>query len=166
MTKPSARLRRGAAAVLAALLCGCARDTVYNPSHFHIHGPIAPPDVVVSANARAGETIDGLTLIGGDSGLCCAIASHARLSVRKRAFANWLRVGFYIPDAGAVGSGSDALRITFADGSKRSIAFRAPGQHLERVLVPLALRAARGPQRMIVDRSAKAPYVLISAYFE
>ena len=106
MTKPSAGLRRGAA-ILAALLCGCARDTAYDPSHFQVHGPVAPPDVVVSANARAGQTIDGLTLIGGDSGLCCAIAAHARLGVRKNVTAQWLRVGFYIPDAGSVTNGTE-----------------------------------------------------------
>jgi len=123
-------------------MTGCGpRDGRYNPSNFQVRGALAPPDVVLPAR---GPGPIGLSVARGDSSLCCFIAPHATLLVRKTGPADDLRINVYVPDAAIFRRTPQTLRITFPGGEVRTIGGLTPGQHTNGVPLPKSVRGLVG----------------------
>lgn len=158
--------------LFAMISAGCgARDAAYNPAHFHVDQVIVPPDVSLPPGASAGENIDGLFPIAGDSSsLCCFISPLADLTVVKNRDAHWLQVGTYV--SGVVG-----LQVRFTDGTVRSLANLKEGAHSSRVAVPASFVTKRGNIKIEIRTTRKGSaqnavsrrgyaLILVSLYFE
>lgn len=163
------------ACLVLAVSCG-PRDQAYNPSHFVVHGSLAPPDVRVPAGAR-GE-YDGLYLLPADSlsaQLCCWIAPNATLRVMKSGPARSLELGSYVPEVQAFRTGQ-SLTVRIAGGPAFAIRKLTPGFHTSSVPLPKTLTRASGIVRVRLSSSVAyipspgedAPHyglLLLSAYF-
>ena len=142
--------------LVSVSLCGCGpRDAAYDPSHFRLHGVLAPPDVVLPKGTRPGAVVDGLyTRTPEPAALCCLIAPHARLVIRKSVTATTLRMGLYVPKVALFERQPQRVRLRFGN-SRRSLMTQAlpPGFHIVDVKVPPVLQIFKGDVAIKFDCS-------------
>lgn len=134
--------------------CG-SRVAVYNPSHMRWSGALVPPDIVVRDPVPPPLPTAGLYV--DDAGLdtatvCCWIAPHADLTVRKRGTATALLIGTWLPNEERFKKHRQVLRVTFAGfKTKTAIVAIDPGTARTRVPIPPAMRARSGEFRIVID---------------
>lgn len=153
-------LHRALAVVILFVAC-TPTDARFNPSHFVLAGAGAPPDVALPADAKPGSMFGGLrTLAPTDEGFCCAAGPNLDLPVRKSGPATALIISVYLEK----GWSTEHLRVTFPDGTARSVDIGKDGFSIIRIALPRALRTATGDMRVRVSAN-RAPYTLVSIYF-
>jgi hypothetical protein len=153
-------LHRALAVVM--LLSACSpRDGRFDPSHFTSTGAGAPPDIVLPAG-YTGRTFGGIvTLDPTSEAFCCAATAHVDVPVRKDGPADTLRIGVFLAPTFV----DQRLRVTFSDGTVRTVGFDGTGFTVAVVSVPKRLRAVRGLQRIRIE-ATRSPYTLASLSFE
>jgi hypothetical protein len=149
---------------LVMLLSACSpRDAQFNPSHFHLSGAAAPPDVVLPTNAKPGATFGGIVMLGPkDETICCPAGAHLDVPVRKDGAADALVLGIYLTEDAAA---HQIIRVTFPDGTVRTLVPHMPEFSISRIPLPAGLRKQTGILRIRID-ATRAPYTLASIYFE
>lgn len=157
-------------------LCGCSgpKDAKYAPKELALSGPVSPPDIVPGDRRNSGIfTLDAHADI---SQLCCWIAPHATLVVRKEHAATVLHLNFYIPDMPAFRRHLQAVTVSLAGSHAReTFSGLHPGFRAVTMAVPRQLRHLTGRQLVTLDSAIEMPthvpslaygIVLISVYFE
>ncbi len=171
--------RTGLLLAFTTLLSACGvRDRAFDPVHFHPTGVMVPPEIVLSAKPfAAGGSVDGLYPVKASSdypGVCCWIASRARIRIRKNAAARALILTSYVPDLPLYHKHPQRLIVIFPqyEGARHisklsigfnSISVRVPG-FLKRTigLVPVQLECTTP----LLVSGQRYGVVLTSAYFE
>lgn len=169
------------ALAIAASVYGCGpRDAVYDPSHFRLRGMLAPPEVVLPPGTVPGSEVGGIfTFSAHTPGLCCFIAVHTRVLVRKHGPADKLHLAVFVPQVPVFVGHPQRLRISFPSvGVSTTTRNLRPGLHLVDVPVPPALRHFKGNVSVTVDSAVdyvpvtvgtvKPHYgvIMLSVYFE
>lgn len=120
---PSPRVRSVIAIVVFLFASSCGpRDAKYDPSGFHIVGPIVPADLVLPQEATIGESEGGVYIASDAALFCCLMAPHALVSIRKAEPAHSLCVGAYVPDVALFRRRAQSLFVMLGN-SPRIIAF-------------------------------------------
>jgi hypothetical protein len=160
---------------LATLVCACGapRDARFAPNELTVSGRVWPPDIVSSKGTTGVYAIDARTPA---TNLCCWIAPHARLAVRKRRPAKVLRINFYIPDTPLFRQHPQSVAVSLSGSRTRLTASGLrPGFHTISVKIPQAIQRSAVEQMITLDSAVKMPangkqawygILLISIYFE
>jgi hypothetical protein len=147
---------------MLALISACGpRDDKYNPTHFSVVGPVAPPDVVMPEGVKPGETFHGIHPSWSVDDACCAADARLDLPISKAGFATILRLNAYLKGATA----GQRFVITFPDGTKRSTSMLKSEFVSGTVRLPPSLQSVKGIVRIGIA-AQRGPFVLLSVYFE
>jgi hypothetical protein len=171
--------RTGLLFAFATLLSACGvRDRAFDPVHFHPTGVMVPPEIVLSAKPfAAGDSVNGLYPVKASSGypgVCCLIATRARIRIRKNASARTLILTSFVPDLPQFHKHPQRLIVIFPQfEGTRHISKLSIGFNSISVRVPRFLKRTTG--LVPVQLECTTPWlvsgqrygvILTSAYFE